>query len=128
MKMVRKLIKSYTEVILAGFRSGRFLVLVATYVAAGGLDINDVRLIIQCEPPRDVEAYIHRSGRTGRAGNTGVAVLPYEPKYSYIISWIEKKSGVEFEHISAPQPAEVLILLNLLVPKHLKLLSMSLTA
>lgn len=95
------------EVILAGFRSGRFLVLVATNVAARGLDINDVQLIIQCEPPRDVEAYIHRSGRTGRAGNTGVAVLLYEPKYSRSISRIEKESGVKFEHISAPQAADV---------------------
>ncbi|ONK56268.1 uncharacterized protein A4U43_C10F5850 [Asparagus officinalis] len=95
------------EVILAGFRSGRFLVLVATNVAARGLDINDVQLIIQCEPPRDVEAYIHRSGRTGRAGNTGVAVLLYEPKFSRSIFRIEKESGVKFEHISAPQPADV---------------------
>ncbi|KAH9678162.1 DEAD-box ATP-dependent RNA helicase 7 [Citrus sinensis] len=60
--------QSQREVTLAGFRSGKFMTLVATNVAARGLDINDVQLIIQCEPPRDVEAYIHRSGRTGRAG------------------------------------------------------------
>ncbi|PWZ08482.1 DEAD-box ATP-dependent RNA helicase 7 [Zea mays] len=58
------------KVILAGFRSGKFQVLVATNVAARGLDINDVQLIIQCEPPRDVEAYIHRSGRTWRAAQS----------------------------------------------------------
>lgn len=57
------------QVTLAGFRSGKFSVLVATDVAARGLDINDVQLVIQCEPPRDAETYIHRSGRTGRAGN-----------------------------------------------------------
>ncbi|XP_073011958.1 DEAD-box ATP-dependent RNA helicase 7 [Typha latifolia] len=101
------IMQSQREVILAGFRSGRFLTLVATNVAARGLDINDVQLIIQCEPPRDVEAYIHRSGRTGRAGNTGVAILLYEPKYSYSISRIERESGVKFEHISAPQPSDV---------------------
>ncbi|KAG6478394.1 hypothetical protein ZIOFF_061836 [Zingiber officinale] len=95
------------EVILTGFRSGKFLVLVATNVAARGLDINDVQLIIQCEPPRDVEAYIHRSGRTGRAGNTGVAILLYEPKYKFSVSRIERESGVKFEHISAPQPADI---------------------
>ncbi|CAD5175276.1 unnamed protein product [Musa acuminata subsp. malaccensis] len=95
------------EVILSGFRSGRFLVLVATNVAARGLDINDVQLIIQCEPPRDVEAYIHRSGRTGRAGNTGVAILLYEPKHSFSLSRIERESGVKFEHISAPQPTDI---------------------
>ncbi|KAG6512103.1 DEAD-box ATP-dependent RNA helicase 7-like [Zingiber officinale] len=96
------------EFILAGFRAGRFLVLVATNVAARGLDINDVQLVIQSEPPRDVEDYIHRSGRTGRAGNTGVAILLYEPKGKYHISRIERDSGVKFEQISAPESAGII--------------------
>ncbi|KAL2558503.1 DEAD-box ATP-dependent RNA helicase 7 [Forsythia ovata] len=94
------------EVTLSGFRSGKFSTLVATNVAARGLDIDDVQLIIQCEPPRDVEAYIHRSGRTGRAGKTGVAVMLYDPRKSNF-SRIERESGVKFEHISAPQPADI---------------------
>ncbi|CAN4080781.1 unnamed protein product [Withania somnifera] len=98
--------QSQREVTLSGFRSGKFLTLVATNVAARGLDIDNVQLIIQCEPPRDVEAYIHRSGRTGRAGNTGVAIMLYDPKKSKI-SKIERESGVKFEHLSAPQPADV---------------------
>ncbi|KAF9615887.1 hypothetical protein IFM89_026813 [Coptis chinensis] len=98
--------QSTREVTLKGFRSGKFMTLVATNVAARGLDINDVQLIIQCEPPRDVEAYIHRSGRTGRAGNTGIAVMLYDPRSSNV-SRIEKESGVKFEHVSAPQPADV---------------------
>ncbi|KAL1319219.1 hypothetical protein HN51_071516 [Arachis hypogaea] len=98
--------QSQREVTLSGFRSGKFMTLVATNVAARGLDINDVQLIIQCEPPRDVEAYIHRSGRTGRAGNTGVAVMLYDPRRSNV-SKIERESGVKFEHISAPQPDDI---------------------
>ncbi|XP_042505928.1 DEAD-box ATP-dependent RNA helicase 7 [Macadamia integrifolia] len=98
--------QSQREVTLSGFRSGKFMTLVATNVAARGLDINDVQLIIQCEPPRDVEAYIHRSGRTGRAGNSGVAVMLYDPRRSNI-SRIERDSGVKFEHVSAPQPVDV---------------------
>ncbi|KAK9672719.1 hypothetical protein RND81_12G119600 [Saponaria officinalis] len=98
--------QSQREVTLSGFRSGKFLTLVATNVAARGLDINDVQLIIQCEPPRDVEAYIHRSGRTGRAGNTGIAVMLYDPRRSSVTS-IERESGVKFEHLSAPQPLDV---------------------
>lgn len=98
--------QSQREITLKGFRSGKFLTLVATNVAARGLDINDVQLIIQCEPPRDVEAYIHRSGRTGRAGNTGVAVMLFDPKKSNF-SRIERESGVKFEHLAAPQPADV---------------------
>ncbi|XP_065870761.1 DEAD-box ATP-dependent RNA helicase 7 [Euphorbia lathyris] len=98
--------QSQREVTLAGFRSGKFLTLVATNVAARGLDINDVQLIIQCEPPRDVEAYIHRSGRTGRAGNTGVAVMLYDPRRSNVAK-IEREAGMKFEHITAPQPADI---------------------
>ncbi|KAK4749693.1 hypothetical protein SAY87_027142 [Trapa incisa] len=98
--------QSQREVTLSGFRTGKFTTLVATNVAARGLDINDVQLIIQCEPPRDVEAYIHRSGRTGRAGNTGVAVMLFDPRRSNI-SKIEKESGVKFEHLSAPQPCDI---------------------
>ena len=68
------------EVVLQGFRDNKFQVLVATDVAARGLDISGVELVIQCEPPKDPETYIHRSGRTGRAGATGICVtlLPRE--------------------------------------------------
>ncbi|KAF4350148.1 hypothetical protein G4B88_031401 [Cannabis sativa] len=66
------------------------MTLVATNVAVRGLDINDVQLIIQCEPPR----------------NSGVVVMLYDPRRSNF-SKIERESGVKFEHISAPQPADV---------------------
>nr|KAJ0205439.1 hypothetical protein LSAT_V11C500263980 [Lactuca sativa] len=82
------------------------MTLVATNVAARGLDINDVQLIIQSEPPRDVEDYIHRSGTTGREGNSGVAITLYELRKSNI-SKLEREAGVKFEHISAPQPADI---------------------
>ncbi|XP_042048919.1 DEAD-box ATP-dependent RNA helicase 7-like [Salvia splendens] len=98
--------QSTREVTLNAFRSGKFSTLVATNVAARGLDIDDVQLIIQCEPPRDVEAYIHRSGRTGRAGKSGVAVMLYDPRMSNF-SRIERESGVKFERISAPQPSDI---------------------
>jgi ATP-dependent RNA helicase DDX21 len=60
---------------LNAFRAGAFNVLVATDVAARGIDIQDVDLVIQFDPPRDVDTYVHRSGRTGRAGKKGVSVL-----------------------------------------------------
>ncbi|KAK2980929.1 hypothetical protein RJ640_022908, partial [Escallonia rubra] len=82
--------QSQREITLKGFRSGKFMTLVATNVAARGLDINDVQLIIQCEPPR----------------NSGVAVMLYDPRKSNF-SRIERESGVKFEHISAPQPADI---------------------
>ncbi|PWS21467.1 RNA helicase, partial [Enterococcus faecium] len=66
------------EITLKGFRSGTFEVLVATNVAARGLDIPEIDLVVQCSPPKDVESYIHRSGRTGRAGRTGVCICFYQ--------------------------------------------------
>ncbi|KAK9060936.1 hypothetical protein SSX86_018116 [Deinandra increscens subsp. villosa] len=98
--------QSVREATLAGFRTGKFMTLVATNVAARGLDINNVQLIIQCEPPREVEDYIHRSGRTGRAGKTGVAITLYEPRKANI-SKLEREAGVKFEHLSAPKPADI---------------------
>ena len=56
--------QSQREVVLAGFRANKFQTLVATDVAARGLDISGVELVVQCEPPKEAETYIHRSGRT----------------------------------------------------------------
>ena len=56
------------------FKEGKFNVLVATDVAARGLDVKGISLVIQLEPPKDTESYIHRSGRTARAGQSGTCV------------------------------------------------------
>ena len=57
---------------MARFREGKTKVLVATDVAARGLDVNNVDLVVHWDVPSDPETYLHRSGRTGRAGNKGV--------------------------------------------------------
>ncbi|GBF99463.1 DEAD-box ATP-dependent RNA helicase [Raphidocelis subcapitata] len=95
------------EATLAGFREGRFSVLVATDVAARGLDISGVELVIQVEPPKDPETYIHRSGRTGRAGRTGVCITLVGRKHEGLIPFIEKRAGFKFERVGAPQPSEM---------------------
>ncbi len=66
--------QSQRERALRAFRSGKVDVLVATDVAARGLDVDDVTHVINNECPEDEKAYLHRIGRTGRAGRTGVAV------------------------------------------------------
>ncbi|CAM6111180.1 unnamed protein product [Calypogeia fissa] len=99
--------QSLRESTLAAFRSGKFSTLVATDVAARGLDINDVQLVVQCEPPRDAETYIHRSGRTGRAGKLGISVMLFDRKKEWMIPQIERKAGFKFERINAPQPADI---------------------
>lgn len=59
------------------FREGKVNVLVATDVASRGLDIPNVDLVIMMEPPKEVESYIHRSGRTARAGKHGTCITFY---------------------------------------------------
>ena len=89
---------------LAAFRAGAFNVLVATDVAARGIDIQDVDLVIQFDPPRDVDTYVHRSGRTGRAGNKGVSVLLFNGGQSRDIVRIERElsHGFKFELAGPP--------------------------
>jgi ATP-dependent RNA helicase RhlE len=60
--------------VLKGFRSGRFQVLVATDVAARGIDVDDISHVINFDMPHEPESYVHRIGRTGRAGANGIAL------------------------------------------------------
>ena len=78
--------------------------LVATDVAARGIDIQDVDLVIQFQPPRDVDTYVHRSGRTGRAGNTGTSVLLFNQREARDIVNIERGlgHGFKFELVGPP--------------------------
>ncbi len=71
---------------LAAFRQGGVQALVATDVAARGIDVRDVARVIQIEPPTDVETYTHRSGRTGRAGKQGTSVLFVAPSHYQAIA------------------------------------------
>ena len=64
--------------------------LVATDVASRGLDIPNVDLVIQIEPPKDTETYIHRSGRTARAGKSGTCITFYMKKTLELVQKIEE--------------------------------------
>ncbi len=86
-----------------GFRNGLFKCLIATDVAARGLDIEDVGLVIQTQPPMDHETYIHRSGRTGRAGKNGVCILFYSKRETGLLKMIERSARFTFERIGTPQ-------------------------
>ena len=59
---------------LAGFKSGKYRVLVATDIAARGIDVNNIELVVNFDLPDNSEDYVHRIGRTGRAGKTGRAI------------------------------------------------------
>ncbi|KAJ8466167.1 hypothetical protein OPV22_028719 [Ensete ventricosum] len=93
---------------LNGFRQGKFTVLVATDVAARGLDIPNVDLIIHYELPNDPETFVHRSGRTGRAGKEGTAILMFTSSQRRTVKSLERDVGCRFEFISPPQMQEIL--------------------
>ncbi|CAK8572614.1 unnamed protein product [Lathyrus sativus] len=90
------------EKTLNGFRQGRFSVLVATDVASRGLDIPNVDLIIHYELPDGPETFVHRSGRTGRAGKEGAAVVMYTDAQRRTVMSFERDIGSRFEFISPP--------------------------
>jgi ATP-dependent RNA helicase DDX3X len=72
------------EEALQAFRSGQVPILVATAVAARGLDIPNVTHVISFDVPKDIDDYTHRIGRTGRAGNTGRATAFFERRNRYL--------------------------------------------
>jgi ATP-dependent RNA helicase DDX21 len=95
------------EQTLHKFKEGRLKILVATDVASRGLDIPNVELVVQIEPPKDTETYIHRSGRTARAGKEGKCITIYSRNTEFLIQQIEMQAGIKFEHIDVPKPGEV---------------------
>ncbi|KAI3942400.1 hypothetical protein MKW92_037705 [Papaver armeniacum] len=84
---------------LAGFRDGSFNVLVATDVAARGLDVPNVDLVIHYELPSTSEIFVHRSGRTGRAGKKGSAILIHSDQQTRAVRGIERDVGGKFKEL-----------------------------
>jgi ATP-dependent RNA helicase RhlE len=80
-----------------GFRTGTFPVLVATDVAARGLDIDGIAHVVNFEVPDTPEAYVHRVGRTGRAESTGSALTLVAPEEEYALRVLEKAVGVQLQ-------------------------------
>jgi ATP-dependent RNA helicase DeaD len=93
--------------VMDGFKMGNFRYLIATDVAARGIDVDNVTLIINYDVPMEKESYVHRTGRTGRAGKKGKAitlVTPYEGKF---LRSIERYIGFEIPTMEAPKHHEV---------------------
>ncbi|KAH7832602.1 putative DEAD box polypeptide 47 [Monocercomonoides exilis] len=96
------------EQTLQSFRMGNIAVLIATDVAARGIDIPQVDLIIVTHAPTDTETYVHRSGRTGRCGRGGTCIVLYNQTDEYRLAMVERQSAIRFEHISAPSVAQMM--------------------
>jgi ATP-dependent RNA helicase RhlB len=79
--------------ILADFKEGRLPILVATDVASRGIDVKDITHVINYDLPQDAEDYVHRIGRTGRAGATGKALSLADEEYVFSLEAIEAFIG-----------------------------------
>jgi ATP-dependent RNA helicase DeaD len=93
--------------VMAKFRKGTIDVLIATDVAARGIDVEDVDLVINFDVPQDVEYYVHRIGRTARAGRRGRAITFVGPKEIYKLRTIQKYARIKIVRIPLPTISDV---------------------
>ena len=97
------------EKALQKFRSARARVLVATDIAARGIDVTGIELVVNYEMPAEDDAYVHRIGRTGRAGQPGRAVTFAMPEQGGDVRSIETLTGIPMTQVTHPEvPAETL--------------------
>ncbi len=94
--------------VLRKFKEGSIDVLVATDVAARGLDISGVTHVYNFDIPQDPESYVHRIGRTGRAGNAGVAITLITPREKSYLHVVEKTTRKKMERMEPPTLDEAL--------------------
>jgi len=99
--------QSLRERVMDSFRRGNLNVLVATDIAARGLDIDDVDIVVNFELPRDPEDYVHRIGRTARAGRTGKAVTFYGRRDFSLLARIERYIGTRMTKEKVMTAAQV---------------------
>jgi ATP-dependent RNA helicase DeaD len=95
------------EKIMARTRKGALRFLVATDVASRGIDLPDLSHVIIYEPPEDPELYIHRAGRTGRAGGGGVAISLVDVMEQMALDRIAKRYGIEMQQWPLPSDEDV---------------------
>jgi ATP-dependent RNA helicase DeaD len=106
-ELTSDLAQAAREKVLERVRRGTLRFLVATDVAARGIDLPELSHVIQYEPPEDPEAYIHRAGRTGRAGGSGTAVSLVNPAERPGLLRIGKRFGISFQERPLPQDEDV---------------------
>jgi len=95
------------ESVIRKLRAGKIDIVVATDVAARGLDVEQITHVINFDIPNDVEAYVHRIGRTGRAGRSGVATLFITPRERRMMREIERFTGTQIKPMKMPSRADV---------------------
>ncbi|TYA56021.1 DEAD/DEAH box helicase [Formosa maritima] len=95
------------DLVMKSFRNQQIQMLVATDVAARGIDVDDITHVINYQLPDEIETYTHRSGRTGRAGKTGVSMVIVSKSEVRKIKSIERIINQKFEHKEIPDGMEI---------------------
>ncbi len=99
--------QSQRDRVMGGFRKGTIEILIATDVAARGIDVEDVDMVINYDVPQDVEYYVHRIGRTGRAGKSGKAITFVAPKDFTKLREIQHYAKIQIPRIPIPTQSDV---------------------
>ncbi len=99
--------QSQRDYVMRKFRQGSVRVLVATDVAARGLDVDDITHVIHYKLPDEMEIYTHRSGRTARAGKSGTSVALVNTKEIHRVRELEKRGKIRFEVTRIPEGREI---------------------
>lgn len=92
--------------VMSRFREGTIDVLVATDVASRGIDVDEIDLVVNYDVPQDVEYYVHRIGRTARAGRAGRAITFVGPKEIYKLRTIQKYAKIRIERMPFPRAGD----------------------
>ena len=100
--------QSQREKVLNKFRKKRITILVATDVAARGIDVQDISHVINYSLPQDPESYVHRIGRTGRAGKEGTAITFITPSEYRKLSFIQRIAKAEIRKESVPKVKDII--------------------
>lgn len=99
--------QSQRERTIDALRQGKLKLVVATDVAARGIDVKSITHVFNFDAPEDTEAYIHRIGRTGRAGRTGETVLFVDSRQRHLLRNIERATGKAIEKMEMPTVEEI---------------------
>jgi len=99
--------QSQRDRVMGGFRKGTIDILIATDVAARGIDVDDVDMVINFDVPQDFESYVHRIGRTGRAGKSGKAVTFIAPRDFNKLREIMHYAKVQIAKMPVPSQSDV---------------------
>jgi ATP-dependent RNA helicase DeaD len=99
--------QSQREQTIALLKSGKIDILVATDVAARGLDVERISLVINYDMPHEFDTYVHRIGRTGRAGRSGKAILLADPRDRRSVRMLEQSTRQPLQALELPSDAEI---------------------